>query len=86
VEDILGAIQFLINKNAEGIYNVVNDCHMKWSVLFDHISEKYNIAPIKWDPEMENKWFEEDHIAENLKIKDEGFIFTRPDYCGIDKN
>jgi len=85
-EDIFGAIQFLLNKNAEGIYNVVNDCHLKWSVLFDRISEKYHIDTIKWDPEMENKWFEGDHIAENSKIKHEGYQFTRPNYCGIDEN
>lgn len=86
VEDILGAIQFLLDKNAKGIYNVVNDCHMKWSVLFDRISAKYNIDLIKWDPEMANKWFEGDHIAENSKIKDEGFLFNHPNNCGIDNN
>ena len=84
IEDILSAIQFLLDNNAEGIYNVVNDCHMKWSDLFECISKKYNIGSVKWDPALENKWFEGDHIAENTKIKSEGFKFLRPDYCGID--
>ena len=83
IDDLLAGVQFLIDKDATGIYNLCNDAHPRWKLLFDLISETYDLDKIKWDPGLEDKWFEGNHRVSNDKIKAIGYKFLHPRHVGL---
>lgn len=77
LEDIIQSIQFLIEKKATGIVNLVNDFDMTIRELSDKICEIEKVEPILWDDTKPSYRALNARIS-NKKIKSLGYDFVYP--------
>lgn len=75
LSDIVSAINFALNNNLEGIYNLCNDFHVPVKPFYNEICRKEKLPPVQWDPTKESPYGGDMRIS-SQKIKDLGFIFT----------
>lgn len=50
LEDIVKGIDWVLQKELKGIYNLCADIHPKRRNLYREISLKYKLEPVQWDP------------------------------------
>ncbi|MFY7842813.1 MAG: NAD-dependent epimerase/dehydratase family protein [Rhabdochlamydiaceae bacterium] len=74
VEDVVRAVQFLLERKSVGLFNVVNDSHPTRLDLYTNIAKKLGIASLEWQP-AQKTIHGQGRIVVNDKIKEKGFIF-----------
>jgi nucleoside-diphosphate-sugar epimerase len=77
--DIVMALDFALQHNLNGIYNLCNDFHIPRNLFYEKLCQKEQIPPIKWDHERSN-FHQGNKRVSNQKIKNVGFSFTHPNY------
>lgn len=77
LEDIVGAIDFALHHDLNGIYNLVDDSHLTTGELIGSVLEKNNLSPVSWDSSQPSQRPYNAKVS-NQKIKDAGYIFVRP--------
>jgi nucleoside-diphosphate-sugar epimerase len=77
VSDVVNAINFVIENNLLGIFNVVDDEHLTRKELLEKICKKLNVPSISWD-DSKNIFEDSNKRVSNYRIKEAGFIFKYP--------
>jgi nucleoside-diphosphate-sugar epimerase len=75
--DIVSAIDYALRHKLEGIYNISDDEHPTRKQLYDILSQKLQLPPVKWDP-THTPLHSGNKRVSNHKIKSEGFAFQHP--------
>ncbi len=75
--DCAAAIDYAFCHHLEGIYNLADDSHPTRKELYDAVSHKFHLSPVKWDPNHPSLHTGNKRIS-NHKIKSEGFAFRHP--------
>lgn len=76
LEDIVEALDFALNHNLRGIYNLCNDLHISRRQLYAALCEQEKLAPIQWDPLIQSQHGGNKRVS-NQKIKNLGFSFSK---------
>lgn len=76
LKDIVSAIDFAVQNQLNGIYNLCNDLHIPRQQLYEEICEQENLGSITWDPSLPSIHGGNKRVS-NQKIKDCGFIFSK---------
>lgn len=74
LQDIVKAIDFSLEHQLNGIYNVCQDDHPLRKDLYNQLSLQYSLSPVQWDPQIESLHGGNKRVS-NRKLKDLGFIF-----------
>jgi nucleoside-diphosphate-sugar epimerase len=77
VSDVVNAINFVIQNNILGVFNIVDDEHLTRKELLDKICKKLNISKISFD-ETKNIFDDTNKRVSNYRIKEKGFVFQYP--------
>jgi nucleoside-diphosphate-sugar epimerase len=77
LEDIVGAIDFAINRGLDGIYNLADDDRYTRKELTEKLFAKHNLPPITWDDSQPSQRSSQAKVA-NQKIKDAGYKLIQP--------
>ena len=75
--DIVGAIEFARQHNLQGIYNLVDDAHLKSRELLETLLTKHNLAQVIWDYSVKSNRPYNAKVS-NQKIKDAGYQLIHP--------
>jgi nucleoside-diphosphate-sugar epimerase len=75
--DIVGAIDFALQHQLQGIYNLVDDSHLTTGELLAGVLEKHGLPPVIWDASQPSQRPYNAKVS-NQKIKDAGYQFLRP--------
>ena len=75
--DVTAAIDFVLRRRLDDIFNLADDDHPTRHQLYDQISEKLGLSKIHWDPLMSG-WHGGNKRISNRKIKSKGFSFRFP--------
>ena len=82
LDDIVGAIDFAMKQQLQGLYNVVDGLHLTRKELLDRIMEKHNLPKVSWDA---SQSVERPNVkVSNQKLKDAGYSFIYPQLCDAD--
>jgi len=73
-DDIVGAIDFAIADGLSGVYNLVNSDPVASKVLLDWVCDRYDLAPITWDPSQASQRPYNAKVS-NQKLRDAGYKF-----------
>ncbi|PIS03068.1 MAG: NAD(P)-dependent oxidoreductase [Chlamydiae bacterium CG10_big_fil_rev_8_21_14_0_10_42_34] len=76
-EDCASAIDYCQRHHLEGIYNLTDDDHPTRKDLYNAISHKFGLPPVKWDPGHSALHSGNKRVS-NHKIKAEGFAYKHP--------
>lgn len=76
LEDIVGAIDFVKEKQLGGIYNLVCDEQIPRRELLNRVCQAHNLSAISWDEQEIN--YPYNVRVSTQKIKDTGFQFIHP--------
>lgn len=77
LDDIVGVIEFARQHNWQGIYNVVDDAHLRSREFFETLLTTHNLPQIKWDASLQNNRPYNAWVS-NQKIKDAGYQLIHP--------
>jgi nucleoside-diphosphate-sugar epimerase len=77
--DIIRALDFAIEKELSGIYNLCNDYHVPRQSLYQKICEQAALPCVQWDPAKSTPHSGNKKVS-NQKIKKAGFTFLEADY------
>ncbi|MBO3459884.1 SDR family oxidoreductase [Aetokthonos hydrillicola Thurmond2011] len=77
LDDIVAAIEFVREKKLEGIYNLVDDAHLRSRELLNQIFEKHSLPNVTWDPTQKSTRPYNARVS-NQKIKDAGYQLIHP--------
>jgi nucleoside-diphosphate-sugar epimerase len=77
LDDIVGAIEFARQHNLQGIYNLVDDAHLKSRELLETLLTKHNLAQVIWDSSLKSNRPYNAKVS-NQKIKDAGYQLIHP--------
>ncbi|NEU73512.1 SDR family oxidoreductase [Hassallia byssoidea VB512170] len=77
LDDIVGAIEFVRQHNLQGIYNLVDDAHLKSRELLDTLFAKHNLPSVQWDSSQTSNRPYNAKVS-NQKIKDAGYQLIHP--------
>ncbi len=75
--DVTGAIDYVLRRRLDGIFNLADDDHPTRQQLYDQIAEKMGIPTIHWDPTIAG-WHGGNKKISNHKITAKGFSFHYP--------
>ena len=73
-DDIVGAIDFGLAQGFSGIYNLVNSDPIASKKLLDWVCDRYDLAPITWDPSQTSERPYNAKVS-NQKLRDAGYEF-----------
>ncbi len=76
-DDIVAAIDYALKHHLTGIYNLSDDDHPTRQQLYQEITHRLSLPPVKWDPAYESFHGGNKRVS-NHKIKSEGFVFLHP--------
>jgi len=76
-DDCAGAIDFVLQRDLEGIFNVADDDHPTRKELYDDIAKKFTLAPVEWDSKL-SAMHKNNKRVSNHKIKSSGFCLVHP--------
>ena len=71
------AVNYALQHNLEGIYNLSDDEHPTRKEIYDKVAEKFQLPKVKWDP-THTPFHEGNKRVSNHKIKMEGFALHHP--------
>ena len=77
LDDIVGAIEFVRREQLNGIYNLVDDAHLKSKELIGNLCQKYDKPNVVWDAS-QIKTSAYNSIVSNDKIKKAGYKLIHP--------
>ncbi|MEM7713048.1 MAG: SDR family oxidoreductase [Cyanobacteria bacterium P01_A01_bin.68] len=77
LDDIVGAIEFARQHQLQGIYNLVDDAHLKSKELIGNLCEKYDKPNVVWDAS-QIKTRAYNSMVSNDKIKKAGYKLIHP--------
>jgi nucleoside-diphosphate-sugar epimerase len=77
LDDIVAAIDFVRQRNLQGIYNLVDDAHITSRELLDTLFKKYNLPPVLWDDSLKSDR-QYNVTVSNQKIKQAGYQLIHP--------
>jgi nucleoside-diphosphate-sugar epimerase len=77
LEDAVRAIIWCLEKNLRGIYNVVNDTHVRRKDLYAELSRLYQFPDVVWDPRSADIHSGNKRVSSE-KLKETGFLFNHP--------
>ncbi|MDY6786088.1 MAG: NAD-dependent epimerase/dehydratase family protein [Cyanobacteriota bacterium] len=77
LDDIVGAIDFAVRHQLEGIYNLVDDSHLTTEKLIAGVLEANGLPPVTWDGSQSSSRSYNAKVS-NQKLKDAGYQFIRP--------
>jgi nucleoside-diphosphate-sugar epimerase len=77
LDDIVNAINFILDHNLKGIYNLVDDDHQTLKELLEEITKKLKLPPIRWNPKLTRMTYNNMRVS-NHKIKSEGYLLLHP--------
>jgi len=77
LEDIVGGIEFVREKNLGGLFNLVADEPMQRNTMLAKLAAKYNLEPVIWDPSQRSPRAFNVRVS-NKKLKSQGFTFKYP--------
>lgn len=75
LEDIVRALDFALQHQLDGIYNLCSDEHIPRQLFYDRICKKERLPPVQWDPARTSP-HQGNRRASNAKLKNEGFTFS----------
>ncbi len=76
-KDVVGAINYVIEHQLQGIFNVVDDDHPTRQELSDFLCQKLNINKVEWDPKKAD-FPDANKRVSNYRIKEAGFSLSIP--------
>ncbi len=71
LDDIVGAIDFALQRRLSGIYNLCNDLHIPRKHLYEQICNAEGLEPIIWNPELPSQHAGNKTLS-NAKLKAAG--------------
>lgn len=77
--DILQALDFALQNQLQGIYNLCNDFHVPRREFYESLCKMENLPSVQWDPSLHH-WHQGNKRVSNKKIKNDRFHFTHPSY------
>ncbi|HIK08555.1 MAG TPA: SDR family oxidoreductase [Trichormus sp. M33_DOE_039] len=77
LDDIVAAIEFVRNKQLQGIFNLLNDARITNKELLDTLLSKYNLPLICWDSSVKSDRLYNATVS-NRKIKAAGYQLIHP--------
>lgn len=77
LRDIIGATDFALRRQLDGVYNVCNDQHLPRNQFYDLICEQHGIPHVIWDPAITSTHAGNKRIS-SQKIKNAGYMFYLP--------
>lgn len=79
IKDIVAALDFALKNHLQGIYNLCSDFHLPRADFYERLCQQEKLPSIQWDPTRLTSHGGNRRVS-NKKIKDEGFVFTHPDF------
>ncbi len=73
-DDIVSAIDFALAQGFNGTYNLVNNDPIPSKKLLDWVCDRYDLAPVTWDPNQVSKRPYNAKVS-NQKLRDAGYTF-----------
>ena len=77
LDDIVGAIEFARSHQLQGIYNLVDDAHLKNKELLERVFTQHNLPNVVWDSSQKNPRAY-NVLVSNKKIKMAGYQLIHP--------
>lgn len=77
LDDIVAAIDFARQQKLQGIYNLVDDAHLKSKDLLNQVFEKHNLPQVQWDSAL-TRVRPYNTLVSNQKIKAAGYNLVHP--------
>ncbi len=77
LDDIVSASEFALDRQLQGIYNLVNDVPIAARELFKQLCDRYELPEVEWDAS-DAKSPSNDRRISNQKLKAEGYQFIHP--------
>ncbi|NEP08357.1 MAG: NAD-dependent epimerase/dehydratase family protein, partial [Okeania sp. SIO4D6] len=78
LDDIVGAVEFAIDRQLQGIYNLVNDVPIKGKELLDSLHKYQGLEKVSWDGSPSSMRPFNARVS-NKKLRDEGFELVHPE-------
>lgn len=79
LNDVVNALDFALNYNLKGIFNLCNDFHIPRRDFYEQICQQEMLPPVQWDPSKMSTHAGNKRVS-NQKIKSQGFVFSHPMY------
>lgn len=76
-DDIISALDFALQNQLTGIYNLSDDTHLPRKELYFQLCQEMDLPPVQWDPTLVSVHGGNKRIS-NQKIKNAGFVFQYP--------
>jgi nucleoside-diphosphate-sugar epimerase len=77
LDDIVAAIEFARHYHLDGIYNLVDDAHLKNQELLDTLFKQHNLPTVKWDASQKSNRQYNAKVS-NQKLKNAGYKLIHP--------
>lgn len=77
LDDIVAAIEFARKHRLQGIYNLVDDAHLRSRELLDKVCEQHNLPKVVWDESQKSVRPYNARVS-NQKIKTAGYQLIHP--------
>jgi len=79
LEDIVGALDFALKHQLQGIYNLCSDEHIPRKQFYEQICRRENLPQVQWDSTRTGAHQGRRRVL-SQKLKKEGFVFLHPYY------
>jgi NAD dependent epimerase/dehydratase family enzyme len=80
-DDAVSAIVWSLENDLEGIYNVVNDTHVRRKDLYSALRNLHHLPEAIWDEKKVDTHSGNKKVS-NAKLKNTGFLFAHPEFFG----
>jgi nucleoside-diphosphate-sugar epimerase len=77
INDVINAVNYVIDHNLHGIFNISDDDHPTRLELTDYLCKKSNLPPVKWDAKKADMTDVNKRVS-NYRIKEAGFLPSAP--------
>jgi len=77
-DDVISAIEWSIEKNLTGVYNLVNDNHITRKELYSQLASRHQLPEVLWDETQKSPHAGNKRVS-NARIKSTGFKFSHVD-------
>ncbi|MEL7034943.1 MAG: NAD-dependent epimerase/dehydratase family protein [Cyanobacteria bacterium J06592_8] len=78
LDDVVGVIEFVRQKQLGGIYNVADNSNLILREMLDTLSEKYDLPSVSWDVSQPSSRPYNIRVS-NQKLQDAGYQFIHPE-------
>lgn len=78
-QDVVNALDFALNRELDGLFNLCNDFHIPRRELYERLCLEHGLKPIQWDASLKSFHGGNKRIT-NDKLKKLGFEFVFPEF------